>query len=467
MTGTPVRLDSASGAVLSPAALRAWRPGPALGPAGALAAARAAARAAGCAGPGQQLGQRWAVGCVALEITQRCNLDCTLCYLSEHSEAAHDPPLETVFARIDRIRAHYGTGVDVQITGGDPTLRRRDELLAIVRRLASEGQRATLMTNGIRADRALLSDLAAAGLSDVAFHVDTTQRRKGYTSEAALEPVRRSCLERARGIGLSVMFNTTVHAGNLHEVAALSRFFREHAHAVRTASFQLHADTGRGVLRGRAEEVTAGSVWSRIEEGLGTRLRHDASRIGHPRCTRYGLALVAGRRAFDLFDDAALIQRMQAATAALALERGRPGRTARRLARWLLVHPREAGACLAWAGREARRLRGSLLAGRPRTLSFVVHDFMHACALERERIEACVFKVMGARGPLSMCLYNARRDEEILAPLRLADGQRFDPLTGARGRGVQVTAPDPAAHGLKRARGRTRARLLAQREARR
>ena len=41
-----------------------------------------------CGSPekGQQMGGRWSIGCVALEITQRCNLDCTLCYLSEHSE---------------------------------------------------------------------------------------------------------------------------------------------------------------------------------------------------------------------------------------------------------------------------------------------------------------------------------------------------------------------------------------------
>jgi hypothetical protein len=51
----------------------------------AMQRARANTEHAGCGGPGQQLGERWPVGCVALEITQRCNLDCTLCYLSEHS----------------------------------------------------------------------------------------------------------------------------------------------------------------------------------------------------------------------------------------------------------------------------------------------------------------------------------------------------------------------------------------------
>ena len=31
----------------------------------------------------QVLGKRSTIGCVALEVTQRCNLDCTLCYLSD------------------------------------------------------------------------------------------------------------------------------------------------------------------------------------------------------------------------------------------------------------------------------------------------------------------------------------------------------------------------------------------------
>ncbi|MBM3516246.1 MAG: hypothetical protein FJX59_21395, partial [Alphaproteobacteria bacterium] len=43
--------------------------------------------------PAQAYGRRWGVGCVAIEITQRCNLDCGLCYLSDSSEALKDLPL--------------------------------------------------------------------------------------------------------------------------------------------------------------------------------------------------------------------------------------------------------------------------------------------------------------------------------------------------------------------------------------
>ena len=116
--------------------------------------------------PHQTAGRRWPVACVSLEITQRCNLDCTLCYLSESAEAVRDFPLDEVFRRIDLILQHYGPGTDVQVSGGEPTLRRRDELVAIVRRLAAVGLRASLFTNGIKASRDLLVDLCAAGLTD-------------------------------------------------------------------------------------------------------------------------------------------------------------------------------------------------------------------------------------------------------------------------------------------------------------
>ena len=114
--------------------------------------------------PNQMAGRRWPVACVSLEITQRCNLDCTLCYLSDSSEAVRDFPLEEVFRRIDIIHDHFGPGTDVQVSGGEPTLRRRDELVAIVRRLRQRGLRASLFTNGIKATRGLLIERFRRGV---------------------------------------------------------------------------------------------------------------------------------------------------------------------------------------------------------------------------------------------------------------------------------------------------------------
>ena len=70
--------------------------------------ARTRMEVAGVWAPNQVLGRRTPIGCVALEITQRCNLDCTLCYLSEHSESTKDIPMEEVFRRVDLQRCIDG-----------------------------------------------------------------------------------------------------------------------------------------------------------------------------------------------------------------------------------------------------------------------------------------------------------------------------------------------------------------------
>src|SRR5258708_15642862 len=174
--------------------IAAWRPDAPDTARTALARSRGRMEATGQWRKGQPMGRRFAAGCVALEITQRCNLDCTLCYLSETSEAVLDMPLAEVCRRIDLIHAAYGANCDVQVTGGDPTLRRRDELVAIVQRIAGLGMRPTLMTYGIKATRPLLAELAAAGLGDVAFHVDAPQQRQGVASLQALHALPRDSI---------------------------------------------------------------------------------------------------------------------------------------------------------------------------------------------------------------------------------------------------------------------------------
>ena len=388
--------------------------------------------------PRQMMGRRWAVGCIALEITQRCNLDCTLCYLSDHSEAVHDIPLAEVYRRIDAIHAMYGPGTNVQVTGGDPTLRKRSELVAIVRRLRERGLLPALFTNGIKATRGLLTELRDAGLVDVAFHVDTTQERKGYRTEADLNAIRRDYIARAKGLGLSVFFNTTVHDGNFAEVPDLARFFVEEGEGVELASFQLQADTGRGTQRARDDDlISTDNVARRIQAGAGARFRFDGNSIGHDQCNRYAMTLVANGHVHDLLADAAFPLELldRTAQAEVWVDRTRWARAAARFAGFLARNPGLAARGVGWLCGTAWRMRRDLLAarGRVRKLSFFIHNFMDACHLDPERIKACSFKVATADGPISMCMHNAKRDEFILRPVRVetaAGAGYWDPLTG-------------------------------------
>ena len=375
-------------------------------------------------GDHQIAGRRWPVGCVSLEITQRCNLDCSLCYLSESAEAVQDFPLEEIFRRIDLILQHYGPGTDVQVSGGEPSLRPREELVAIVRRLAQRGLRPSLFTNGIKASRELLTELAQAGLVDVAFHVDSTQQRAGYDTESSLNSLRDEYIGRARGLPLSVFFNTTVHGGNFDEVAMLAAFFASRADVVRLASFQLQADTGRGVLGARTGRIDNASVASRLQAGVAVPLAFDVLAAGHRSCNQLGVMLVVNGRVYDAFADAPFIRRFMRETASARIDRGTPGRAMLSL---ILAAVQQPALCLAsvrWALTLAWKARRDLMAARGRIykLSFFTHNFMDACQLDAERLDACVFMAMTQDGPLSMCAYNARRDEFLLRPLQTAAG---------------------------------------------
>jgi len=215
-----------------------------------------------------------------------------------------------------------------------------------------------------------------------------------------------------------VFFNTSVCERNLDAVPGIAAFFLRHAGVVRMASFQLHADTGRGVLRGRGPRVGVAAVADRIRAGVGCELDFDVMDIGHARCNRYAMALVANGRAYDVLDEPEFVLRVLESTAEARLDRARPARALAQIAARLARDPRLLVDCLGWAARKAWRMRRDLVAarGRAHKLSFFIHDFMHACALERERIDACSFMVATRDGPVSMCLHNAQRDAFLLPP---------------------------------------------------
>lgn len=412
------------------------------------AMARSHARMHRVDGPGQLLGRIKTIGCVALEITQRCNLDCAACYLSEHAEQVRDVPVEVLLTRLDAIVREYGPGTNVQITGGEPTLRKRGELVAIVRHAARIGLMPALFTNGIAATRELLAELAGAGLADVAFHVDLTQGRRGYASERDLNAVRLEYLARARGLGLMVVFNTTVCAANLAEVPALVRFFATRRE-VGFASFQVHADTGRGALRRASDAPDLAAVRAAVDVGAGRALAWDVLRVGHPRCHSFAPCLVAGGRIEPLVDDAALVARVLARLGQVPFDRRRGAvHIVRRHLAAALRHPALLGTLGAYAMRRAWRARRALLSGRVHKLSLFVHHFMDATSLDPERLEACSFMVAGASGPVSMCAHNARRDEHVLKPFafeRAGRVLRYRPHDPGRPRLPRPVAAEPGA----------------------
>ncbi len=414
--------------------------------------------------PGQLAGTRWAIGCVSLEVTQRCNLDCSACYLSEDAESIHDIPLEFLLERIRMIFKHYGAGCDIQISGGDPTLRSRDDLIKIVAEIRRLGMRSSLFTNGIKATRELLQSLAQAGLNDVAFHVDITQERKQqgqlFANEAALNDLRKQYIARAQGLGLNIFFNTTVVEANFHEVPMLVDFFAQRTHQVSFISFQMQADTGRGVLGERPAVISQQSMIEKINAGLGAIIDFDVLLPGHSQCNRYATALIAGGRAYDAFAPKKIVQRFFHHSQKMQLNRESTASAIFSALSGMVQSPRAVIAALFWFSFTVWTMRRHWLGLATRTqslrkLSVLIHNFMDADALDLERTHACVFMAMTADGPMSMCAFNAKRDEFLHKPLKQADGQWFYPVKQKLASNVST---------IKFLKGRERQQFLQQRK---
>jgi pyruvate-formate lyase-activating enzyme len=396
----------------------------------------------------QVLGRRSTIGCVALEITQRCNLDCTLCYLSEYSESVPDVPMETIKARLDMIKRDYGVHTNVQITGGDPTMRDREELVEIVRYAASIGLSPALFTNGIRASRDLLRRLADVGLIDVAFHVDLTQERKGFATEMSLCAVREKYIARARDLGLALIFNTTLFDGNVRELPDLVRWFRDRAGIVGMASFQMQAATGRGFLRERDPElITRRRIRGLIEDGCGAKLGWDKVLIGHPDCHDIVYTLSAEDKTVELFDADGLVERFLADFGSVQMDRTRPVEAALELLKHALwERPGCALTLGAWMGRKLLQFGPAYararLRGKPAgKISFFIQNFMDEDRLIDARIRNCSFHVATDRGGVSMCLHNAKRDEFII-PAWMKKGRDLEPRRPPIGEVNRATTAD-------------------------
>jgi MoaA/NifB/PqqE/SkfB family radical SAM enzyme len=452
--------------VLSQEEIKNWQPYPLPSPSDTLTAlerARARMQATNQWAPWQMIGRRMAIGCVALEITQRCNLDCSYCYLSESSEALKDIPVEEVYRRIDMIYEHYGPNTDVQVTGGDPTLRKRDELVAIVRYIKQKGLRSSLFTNGIKASREMLVELCEAGLEDVAFHVDMTQERKGYASEIELNVVREEYINRARGLPLAVIFNTTAFPGNFHEIPALAQFFIKHADVVRFSSFQVGADTGRGTERERVT-VNPANVMDAIREGAGATLNFDAASSGHAQCNGYAYGLIVNGKVHDFFNDPDFVRHILDSSAHLTVNRANKMATYKTALGYFLRKPSVLWGVVSRFSSLVWRERRDFIAARGKVgkISFFVHNFMDSKTLDQERCEACSFMVMTPEGPISMCVHNAKRDDYLLVAAKVRRENKmlfFNPSTGD----FEDKMPEKIGVALtrKNARGRAKDDLIA------
>lgn len=209
--------------------------------------------------------------CVVLEVTNRCNLSCPVCFASAGAAVA-EPDLTT-------IREWYQTLMDsggpfnIQLSGGEPSLR--DDLPEIIRLGHAMGFEFIQMnTNGVRlaAEEGYVKALKQAGLNCVFLQFDGTkddiyQRLRGTELLAIKQQAIARCREHQIGV---VLVPTIVHGLNDCDMGGIIRYAAKQMPAVRGVHFQPVSYFGRYPGQpSDSERITLPELMAAIEQQTG------------------------------------------------------------------------------------------------------------------------------------------------------------------------------------------------------
>jgi uncharacterized radical SAM superfamily Fe-S cluster-containing enzyme len=184
---------------------------------------------------------------VLIEVTDRCNLNCAVCFADSGRNKTHDPSLERISLLLKRAMAAVGPS-NLQLSGGEPTLR--DDLPQIVEIARQIGYTfIQVNTNGLRiaSDKDYAKQLRDAGLSAAFLQFDGASddiyhslRGRGLLAEK-LQAIRH-CGETGLGV---ILVPTLVRGINTHSIGAIVRQALELAPTVRGIHFQPVSFFGR------------------------------------------------------------------------------------------------------------------------------------------------------------------------------------------------------------------------------
>ena len=206
--------------------------------------------------------------CVLLELTNRCNLSCPVCFASAGEQTPHDLSVEEIGKQYDLLMEHGGP-FNIQLSGGEPTMREDlDKIIALGKEKGFTFFQ--LNTNGIRLARegGYAAHLAKAGVSTVFLQFDGLDDEIYQTLRgAALTGTKLRAIENCKAAGLPVVLVPTVAPGiNDHALGDILRFALAHAPHVRGVHIQPISYFGRCGLEVPEKRLTIPAVLRRIEE---------------------------------------------------------------------------------------------------------------------------------------------------------------------------------------------------------
>jgi tetraether lipid synthase len=221
---------------------------------------------------------------VIIEVTQRCDLACAVCYAD--APASRPDPSTDALVELFRRAAEAGPGSNVQLSGGEPTLR--DDLPAIVALGREMGfEFIQINTNGLRLGRdpAFVKALKQAGLASVFLQFDGTDDTvyRSLRGRPLME-VKRAAVEACADQGIGVVLVPTLVSGvNAQQIGAILHAALAWAPAVRGVHFQPVSYFGRyPTAPDAAARITLPEVMHAIEDQSGGLFQ--VAHFGPPGC---------------------------------------------------------------------------------------------------------------------------------------------------------------------------------------
>jgi uncharacterized radical SAM superfamily Fe-S cluster-containing enzyme len=379
---------------------------------------------------------RQRAGLGIIEVTERCNLTCPMCYAGS-SPAGRDYTLEEIARRMDALLEVEGPGISIQISGGEPSVRKDLDQIA---RLAQERPfgHMEMVTNGIRLAREpdFAQKLVEWGFTSVYLQFDSLRGADLVKLRGEdLSDVRLKATEHVDRTKLSATLAVSLYDGlNDDQIGAIVEFCYQHP-SIKAIAFQAATPFGsrwevggegqrqEGQQTREPKKLRMPEILRLIEAQTGIATSNFFPLgIGSPLCNAYALLLhtpsgyapiaphFTAEDYFDVIgaDPLDLVRSLTQGGAAVLPKITRNWRGTLKLVKALWPH----------IGSDPKFLLTH------RTLTLFVKPFMDASDVDLERMERCCFHNSSPRGVMSFCaLNNYRRDavptpESAFVPLR-------------------------------------------------
>ncbi len=190
-------------------------------------------------------------GLAILEVTERCNLTCPMCYAFS-SPAERDYSLEEIETRLDQLIAVEGKGISLQISGGEPSVRKDLEQIAAMVRQKGFGQ-LEMVSNGIRLAREadFARNLLKWGFTSVYLQFDSTRPEDIIKLRGEdLWSVREKAIAALERVKLPSTLAVSLYDGlNSDQIQQVIHFAWQHPDTVCAIAFQAATPFGRFEVR--------------------------------------------------------------------------------------------------------------------------------------------------------------------------------------------------------------------------